>query len=124
MLNEEQIENIIKKQTVIFTTSSRAGQPRSIYVTPSRVGKNLIVLSNLQMSKSLQNVKENPKCFINVYIPEKDELQYKIEGVAEVIEMGDLFEQIKDEKNLPNELQVHSLISIRITSVEESHWSM
>ena len=124
MLNDEQVKNIIQKQTVIFTTCSHLGQPRSIYVTPSRVGKNIIVLSNLQMSKSLQNVKENPKCFINVYIPEKDELQYKIEGVAEVIEMGKLYEEIKDEKNLPKELQVHSIISIRITSVEESHWSM
>ena len=46
MLNDEQVKNIIQKQTVIFTTCSHLGQPRSIYVTPSRVGKNIIVLSN------------------------------------------------------------------------------
>ena len=83
MLTKSQIEKIMNNEKVIFTTSSQDGQSRSICVVPSRIEKNQIILSNIQMEKSFQNIKENSKCFINVYFEDED-LQYKIEGVAEI----------------------------------------
>ena len=72
MLNNQQIENIKSVEKIIFTTSDNENQPRSIMVIPSRVEKEKIILSNIQMEKSFQNIKSNPKCFVNVYVPEKD----------------------------------------------------
>ena len=76
------------------------------------------------MRKSIENIKKNNKCFIGVYIEDKDDLQYKIEGEAEVFEEGELFEEIKtfeEAENLPPELKVNSIIVVKITSIEESN---
>lgn len=124
MLTQKQIENIIANESVIFTTASKEGKPRSIFVIPSRVTENEIIISNIQMKKSIQNIKENNQCFISVYFPEKEDLQYKIEGKARVYENGELFEEIKnyeETENLPPELKVNSIIVIKIISFEESN---
>ncbi len=124
MLNELQIKNIQNAEKVIFTTSSSSNQPRSIWVVPSKIEKNRIVISNIQMGKSFENIKENPKCFINVLIPEHDDLQYKIEGIAKIYYKGRLFEDIKkyeETENLPPELKVNAIIVIELTSFEQSN---
>ena len=124
MLNREQIENILAAEKVVFATADLNGQPRCVWVIPSRVEKDRIILSNIQMNKSIENVKENSKCFINVLLPEKEDLQYKIEGVAEVFESGDLFEEIKhyeESENLPPELKVWSIIVVSLTKIEQSN---
>lgn len=123
MLNLTQIENVKNAEKVIFTTSNN-NQPRSIWVVPSRVESDRIILSNIQMDKSLINIRNNPKCFINVLLPDLDDLQYKIEGVGTILDSGELFEDIKnfeETENLPPELKVHSIIIIKITSFEESN---
>lgn len=124
MLNELQIKNIQNAEKVIFTTSSSSNQPRSIWVVPSKIEKNRIVISNIQMGKSFENIKENPKCFINVLIPEHDDLQYKVEGIAKIYYKGRLFEDIKkyeETENLPPELKVNAIIVIELTSFEQSN---
>lgn len=124
MLNELQIKNIQNAEKVIFTTSSSSNQPRSIWVVPSKIEKNRIVISNIQMGKSFENIKENPKCFINVLIPKQDDLQYKIEGIAKIYYKGRLFEDIKkyeETENLPPELKVNAIIVIELTSFEQSN---
>lgn len=124
MLNESQIKNIQNVEKVIFTTSNKNNQPRSIWVIPSRIQSDEIILSNIQMKKSIQNIKENPHCFINVLIPEFEDLQYKIEGIAVEYEDGKLFNEIKtfeESCNLPPELKVNSIIVIKLTSIEESN---
>ena len=91
---------------------------------PSRVESDKIILSNIQMKKSIENIKKNNKCFINVYFPEKDDLQYKIEGVADVYDFGKLFEEIKlyeETENLPLELKVQSIIVVKIKNIIESN---
>lgn len=123
MFNKEQIENIKSAEKLIFTTADKNNQPRSIWVMPSRVDADIIILANIQMNKSFENIKQNPKCFLNVYIPEKDDLQYKIEGVAKIYESGELFEEIKnyeESENLPPELKVNAVIVVEIKSFEES----
>ena len=124
MLNELQIKNIQNAEKVIFTTSSSSNQPRSIWVVPSKIEKNRKVISNIQMGKSFENIKENPKCFINVLIPEHADLQYKIEGIAKIYYKGRLFEDIKkyeETENLPPELKVNAIIVIELTSFEQSN---
>ena len=108
----------------MFTTVSKDFQPRSIWIVPSRVLEDKIIVSNIQMERSIANIKNNNKCFINVYMADKDDLQYKIEGEAQVFETGDLFEEIKqyeESENLPPELKVNSIIVINIKTFEESN---
>jgi len=76
------------------------------------------------MKKSFDNISRNPKCFINVLIPEKDDLQYKIEGTAVIHNSGSLFEEIKNYEetdNLPEDLKVNAIIIIKLISIEESN---
>lgn len=123
MLNKEQIENIKNAEKLIFTTADKNNQPRSIWVMPSRIESDRIILSNIQMKKSFENIKQNSKCFINAYIPEMDDLQYKIEGVATIYDSGELFENIKnyeEPENLPPELKVNAIIEIKLKTVEET----
>ena len=47
------------------------------------------------MKLYIKFLKINKKCFVNVYIPEKDDLQYKIEGLAEILSSG---EEIKSAR--------------------------
>lgn len=124
MLSLLQIENIKNAEKVIFTTSDKNNQPRSIWVVPSKIEKNRIIVSNIQMSKTFKNIQQNPKCFINVFMPEQDDLQYKIEGVAKTFSTGNLFTEIKkfeESENLPPELKVNAIIVIEITSFDESN---
>ena len=124
MLSIEQIENIKKAEKVIFSTSDKTMQPRSVWVIPSRIESDKIILSNIQMGKSFENIMQNPKCFINVLIPGLDDLQYKIEGVASVFSEGALFEEIKnyeESENLPPELKVNGIIVIDVKNIEESN---
>lgn len=124
MLNNKQIENIRLAEKVIFSTADKDNQPRSVWVIPSRIERDRIILSNIQMQKSFENVKQNPKCFINVFVPDNDDLQYKIEGFATINESGELFKEIKEYEeieNLPPELKVNSILIIDIKSFEETN---
>ena len=94
-LSTEQIELIRKKEWIIFSTSDLNNCPRAVIVLPSRIEKNRIKLSNIQMNKSIENIKSNNKCFINVYCKENSEMQIKISGNANVYEDGELFNEIK-----------------------------
>ena len=47
---------------------------------------------------------KNKKCFVDVYIPEKEDLQYKIDGEAEILSSGELYEEIKNFEENENGL--------------------
>lgn len=122
-LSIEQIESIKKNELVIFSTVGKNNIPRAIVVQPSRVETKRIILSNIQMEKSINNIIENNKCFINVYIKEKNDMQIKIDGIGKVFNSGDLYDEIKEYEetnNLPPELKVKSIIVIEIENVEVS----
>lgn len=130
MLNKQQIKNIEENKIVVFATlgGKNNDQPRAVIVQPSRIEKDRIILSSIQMEKTIENVKKNKKCFIDVYMPEKDDLQYKLEGEAEVFSSGKLFEEIKhfeESENLPSEspdgLKVHEIIVFHIKSFEQTN---
>jgi general stress protein 26 len=120
-LTSKQIDLILENEVIIFATSDLNNQPRAIIVQPSRVEKNRIILSNIQMSKSIENIKNNSKCFVNAYLKNDSDKQIKITGIANVFESGDLFDEIKEfeeTNNLPDTLKVHSIIVIDYTDIE------
>lgn len=120
-LTIQEIEDIKNNEWVIFATANDNNEPHSIIVIPSRIEKNQIILSNIQMKQSIENIKTNPKCFINVYIKEQNDRQIKITGVGKVEESGELFNNIKEYEetnNLPEELKVNSIIIIEIEHIE------
>lgn len=120
-LTINEIEDIEKNEGVIFSTSNNIGEPRAIIVIPSKIEKNRIILSNIQMKQSIENIKCNPKCFINIYIKEQNDKQIKIIGKAKVEEKGELFNGIKkyeETNNLPEDLKVNSIIIVEIEGVE------
>ena len=122
-LAEEQIEAIKNNEWFIFSTADKNNNPHCIVVMPSLVENKRIILSNIQMEKSIQNIKENSKCFIDVYIKEENDKQIKINGTGKVFESGDLFEEIKkyeETNNLPPELKVKSIIVVEIENVIET----
>ena len=117
-----EIEEIKNNEWVILSTSNN-NLPRSIVVMPSRIESNKIILSNIQMNKTIENIKENPNCFINVYIKEKNDKQYKINCICEIFSNGDLFNEIKEYEetnNLPEELKVNQIIVANIKEIEIS----
>lgn len=119
IINE--IEEIKNNEWIIFSTVNDNKEPHAIVVIPSRVEKDRIILSNIQMSKSIKNILNNTKCFIDVYIKEKNDKQIKINGIGKVSDSGELFEEIKDYEetnNLPDDLKVKSIIVIEFIDVE------
>lgn len=121
-LSLNEIEEIKNNEWVILSTSNN-NIPRSIVVMPSRIESNKITLSNIQMNKTIENIKENPNCFINVYIKEKNDKQYKINCICEIFSNGDLFNEIKEYEetnNLPEELKVNQIIVANIKEIEIS----
>ena len=125
MLNQIQLENIKLAKNIIVATADN-NKPRAIIVQPSRIENDKIVICNIQMNHTFKNLLENKQCFVNIYIPEKEDLQYKIDGEAEILSSGELYEEIKNfEENenglLEYGLTVKDIIVIKITNVEESN---
>lgn len=124
MLTNLQIAKINEAEKVVFTTCNKKCEPRSIYVIPSQIESNQIILSNIQMEKSIKNVLENNNVFINAYLEKENDLQIKIAGKAKIADKGVLFEKIKkyeEAHNLPENLKVNSIIIVKIKSVEETN---
>lgn len=121
-LSKEEIEEITKNEWIIFSTSNN-NVPHAIIVMPSRVEEDKIILSNIQMEQSIENVKKNPNCFIDVYLKDQDDKQIKIDCTSKVYEEGDLFKEIKEYEetnNLPEDLKVRSIIVAHIKNVQVS----
>ena len=121
-LTIEEIVEIKNNEWVIFSTSKN-NIPRAIVAMPSRVEPERIILSNIQMNKSIENIKENSNCFINAYIKDQNDKHIKISCDAEVYNSGELYNEIKEieeTNNLPDDLKVHSIIVANIENIEVS----
>lgn len=119
-LSIEEIEEIKDNEWVVFSTS-KDNTPHSIIVMPSRVESYKIILSSIQMVKTIENLKTNNKGFIGVYLKSKDDKQYKIDCLCEILNEGKLFNEIKnyeEENNLPEELKVNSIIICKFEKIE------
>ena len=121
-LTLSEIEEIKNNEYVLISTSYN-DIPRSIVVIPSRIESNKIIISNIQMSRTIENIKNNSRCFINAYIKGKNDKQYKINCKCEIFNDGDLFREIKEYEetyNLTEELKVNSIIVANIMDIEIS----
>lgn len=119
-LSIEEIEEIKNNEWVIFSTTKN-NKPHSVVVMPSRVESDKIILSSIQMIKSMENLKVNSNGFIGVYLKDKDDKQYKIDCICEVFDDGELFNEIKsyeEANNLPEELKVNSIIVCKFENIE------
>lgn len=123
-LSNEQIELIKKHEWVILSTSNKDGQPHCIIVQPSKIESDKIILSNIQMKTSISNLEQNNKCCINIFLQENNDMQIKIDGIANIYNSGKLYEDIKEYEetnNLPPELKVNSIIVVNIENIEISN---
>lgn len=123
-LTDKQIELAKEQEWVILSTTNKDGKPHSIIVQPSRIESDKIILSNIQMKTSIDNLKENNKCFINIFLKENDNMQIKIDGIAKLYDSGKLYENIKEYEetnNLPPKLKVNSIIVIDFKNIEISN---
>ena len=123
-LTDKQIELAKEQEWVILSTTNKDGKPHSIIVQQSRIESDKIILSNIQMKTSIDNLKENNKCFINIFLKENDDMQIKIDGIAKLYDSGKLYENIKEYEetnNLPPKLKVNSIIVIDFKNIEISN---
>lgn len=123
-LTDEQIKLIEKQGWVILSTSNKDGQPHCIIVQPSKIESDKIILSNIQMKTSISNLEQNNKCCINIFLQENNDMQIKIDGIANIYNSGKLYEDIKEYEetnNLPPELKVNSIIVVNIENIEISN---
>lgn len=121
-LEKSQIELIKKNKWIILSSASNNNQPHCIIVQPSKIEKNQMILSNIQMNTTIKNLKENNKCCINVYCQEND-MQIKIHGKSNILDSGELFNEIKqyeESNNLPENLKVRSIIIIDFINIDIS----
>ena len=121
-LTLEEINEIKNNEWVIFSTSKN-NIPHSIIVMPSRIEEDKIILSNIQMNNSIENISNNPNCFIDVYIKNSNDKQIKIDCLAQVYNNGKLYDEIKEYEetnNLPEDLKVRSIIVAEIKKIEVS----
>lgn len=117
-LTVNEIEEIRNNEWVILSTSKN-DIPHAIIVLTSRVEEDKIIISNIQMDKTIDNILNNTNCFINVYIKDLDK-QYKIDCLAKVYDDGELYKEIKDYEetnNLPEDLKVRSIIVLDIKNI-------
>lgn len=120
-LTVTEIEEIKNNEWIIFSTTNNKKEPHAIIVIPSKVEKDRIILSNIQMKQSIENIKINSNCFINAYIKEQNDKQIKIMGSGKIEETGKLFNEIKtyeETNNLSEDLKVNSIIIVEIDNIE------
>jgi hypothetical protein len=91
-LNDKQLDLINKKGVIIFSTSNN-NQPRSVFISPSRVEKDKFIISDVVMEKTKENLLSNEKAFILVS-DEEYENWLKIEGKVSYISEGSLLEEM------------------------------
>jgi pyridoxine/pyridoxamine 5'-phosphate oxidase len=115
-LTAKQVNFINDHEWVIFATASKTGVPRTAIVIPSRVTNHEIIISNVQMDKSANNIRENNQVFVSAY---KDDTQIKISGIADYLDSGALFNKIKEFEKI-RDVDVRGIIIVKISDVEQT----
>ena len=111
--------NLIKNNEWVIIGTCDNNLPRCIVVMPSRVEEKQMIISNIQMDKTINNIRNNNNCFINVYLKD-EETQIKIIGTAKELTDGELYNEIKkyeETNNLPEELNVKSILVIEYQDI-------
>lgn len=118
-LTTEQIDIINSNEWVVFATSDKNNQPRASLLTPSVVESDKIILSNMQMGKTAENLRINPNVFISAYDKTLDKC-VKITGLATIESSGTLFDKIKALEATRCEFIPKEIIVVTIESIETS----
>ncbi|GHU01236.1 hypothetical protein FACS1894186_3570 [Alphaproteobacteria bacterium] len=114
-LTQGQIQFLTDNKNIILATSTN-NTPRAIMVIPSTIEADRIVISNIQMETSCENIRNNPNVFLVSY--NKDNSKWmKISGVAEMFSNGDFFNEIVALESTRCPMPVKEIIVIKIQSV-------
>lgn len=118
-----QLQLLKQIDVLTFCTCSKAGIPHAIMVVPSRFFEDRIIIPMIQMQISRDNLQENKNCFLHAYLDKglADSVQIKIDGYAEVVKSGKLFNEIHDFEatRLPEGLEVYSVATFYPTKIVE-----
>ncbi|MCL2737637.1 MAG: pyridoxamine 5'-phosphate oxidase family protein [Alphaproteobacteria bacterium] len=116
ILDQQQITFINENEWVVFATADMNAAPRAAVVMPSRVDAGRIIISDVQMTQSAENVKANPRVFVSSY---KGDTQIKISGAAEYRDSGSLFDEIKEFEKT-RDVDVKGIIIVTIEHIEQT----
>lgn len=94
-LTDEQIRFINDNEVVTFSTASLDGTPRCIYVCPSMIHYDQIIISDVHMVKTSNNIQNNPRVFLTS-IKSDYSKWLKISGTAKYEIDGELFDKVYD----------------------------
>lgn len=123
ILSTEQIDFINKNEVLYFATASKDSVPRVIPVVPTIVNSFEIILADMQMSISNQNVKDNKNVFL--YSIDSDmNKNLKISGMAEYFTSGKYFDEVvrlelERESGLNPRGAIRIVIKDVVSAVEE-----
>jgi uncharacterized pyridoxamine 5'-phosphate oxidase family protein len=116
-LTQSQIAFINENECVILATAGKDAKPRAAVIMPSRIEAGRIILSDVQMGKTAENIKSNAPVFLSSY--NKDMSRWlKIEGRAKYIEGGPLFEEIRGFETARG-IAVKAIVEVEITSAQD-----
>jgi uncharacterized pyridoxamine 5'-phosphate oxidase family protein len=112
-LTDRQIDFITENENIFFATADADGWPRAIPVVPSVIEADRIIISDMQMKTTSENVKANQKVFI--YSTDKEMRNFmKISGAAEYVSGGDLFDSVRELESKRCELAPRGIIIVKI----------
>ncbi|MDR1008823.1 MAG: pyridoxamine 5'-phosphate oxidase family protein [Rickettsiales bacterium] len=118
-LAQQQIKFIEDNEKLILASADKGGgKPRAIIVIPSLVESDSIVISNMQMQITSENIRANPNVFLASY--DKDFRKYmKISGTAQMFSDGELFNRVKALEATRCDLIPREIIVVHLNDIFE-----
>jgi len=118
-LSDKQIKRYTKQNAAFFSTSSIKGQLRSIFVCPSKIEKDRIIISDMNMEITSQNLEKNDKVFMAFFNNDFTH-SLKISGTAKYYNDGVIFdEMVMLEKN--HGYNIKGIIVVNIDEIKEEN---
>ncbi|MCL2228579.1 MAG: pyridoxamine 5'-phosphate oxidase family protein [Firmicutes bacterium] len=120
-LTKKQINFIMGAKFCVLATSDKNGNPRACVVLPAGANGNKVVIADVQMGKTRENILANKNVFVSFYDNEINGC-IKCEGTATYANKGELFETVKNdlaEELAKDGLVVKGVVEVTISSVSE-----
>jgi len=93
-MNKNQISFLQKNPIIVFTTTNKKWQPRSIFVEFSKINKDEIIITDNFMKISKKNLMENLNVFVLAYKPDYS-CGLKIDGIAKYYDKWKILNDLK-----------------------------
>lgn len=114
------IKKLVENSALGFSTVGKNGEPHSIAVACVKVIGNKIIITNVHIKESLENIKNNPKVVLVVWNKEWEKacVGFEFRGSAKNYNSGRWFEFVK---NMPDNkgYNVKSAIVITVLKIKK-----